>query len=194
MFSKAVKYNQETELKKMLISADDYQRMGAVGIFADKPRVELLDGEIFFKSPPSSTHNGHVDKISMFFTKKCFTRANIRTRGSVRLDEYSEPEPDIAVLHFKENFYNDRQASSKDIHFIIEVAVLSVQTDRTIKKQKYAESGIAEYWIVAPEKEIIEVYRKPKDGDYLEKSTYEKTDEWVFKTFDLTIKGSDLLI
>ena len=67
MPSKAIKYDNEATLKKMLISADDYQRMGVAGIFADKPRVELLDGEIYTISPISSDHNSHVDKASRFF-------------------------------------------------------------------------------------------------------------------------------
>lgn len=194
MPSKAIKYDNEATLKKMLISADDYQRMGVAGIFADKPRVELLDGEIYTMSPISSDHNSHVDKASRFFNKELFDDVLVRTQGSIRTDEYSEPEPDITLLRLDENFYNENQATVKDIYLVVEVAVMSVQIDRTIKKKKYAESGISEYWIIIPQKRIVEVYRKPKDGDYLEKSTYEKKDKWIFEKFNLEIKGIDLLI
>lgn len=194
MLTDVVPTIQEINPKKMLISADDYQRMGAAGIFEGKPRVELIDGEIYTISPFTPDHNSHVDKASEFFIIKLYGKAKIRTQGSVRTDEYSEPEPDVAILKFKENFYSDKQATAADLHLVIEVAVLSVQTDRTTKKTKYAASGIPEYWIVIPKKQIIEVYRKPKDGIYQEKTTYQKTDAWVFETFDLEIKGSDLLI
>ena len=194
MPSKAAKYNQEVTLKKMLITADDYQRMGAMGIFEDKPRVELIDGQIYTISPISSDHNSHVDKASRFFNKTMYDQVLVRTQGSIRTDDYSEPEPDITLLRLDENFYNKNAVTIKDIYLVIEVAVRTLQTDRTIKKKKYAESGIPEYWIVAPEKGMIEVYRKPNDGDYLEKSTYKKTDEWIFEPFDFKIKGTDLLI
>jgi hypothetical protein len=40
----------------------------------------------------------------------------------------------------------------------------------------------------------VEVYRRPKDGDYLEKNTYGKGDSWRFQPFELEVKGNDLLI
>ncbi|MCB0595031.1 MAG: Uma2 family endonuclease [Phaeodactylibacter sp.] len=194
MTSKPVQYKREGVRQKMLISAEDYQRMGAVGIFEGKPRVELIDGEIYAMSPLTPYHNSHVDKCAEFFTVKLFGKAKIRTQGSVRTDEYSEPEPDIAVLRYSENFYSDRQPAAADILLLLEVAVNSIETDRTTKKKKYAESGIPEYWIVIPKKDIVEVYRKPEDDTYLEKNTYNKADEWLFEAFNLPVKGSDLLI
>ena len=65
----------------------------------------------------------------------------------------------------------------------------TLETDRTVKKDKYAQAGIPEYWIVIPAKGIIEVYRQPEDGVYLEKMTYRQAEEWTFKAFDLVVKG-----
>ncbi|MEM6965763.1 MAG: Uma2 family endonuclease, partial [Bacteroidota bacterium] len=164
------------------------------GIFINKPRVELIDGEIYTMSPFTPDHNSHVDKITEFFIIQLYGKAKVRSQGSVKTDENSKPEPDIAVLKFKENFYRDRQATAKDIHLIIEVSVFTTQTDRTTKKKKYAAAGIPEYWIVLPKKSTVEVYRNPSKGNYLEKSVYQKIDEWIFTTFDLKVKGTDLLI
>ena len=194
MTSKPVQYKREGVRQKMLISAEDYQRMGAAGIFDDKPRVELIDGEIYAMSPLTPYHNSHVDKCAEFFTVKLFGKAKIRTQGSVRTDEYSEPEPDIAVLRYSENFYSDRQPVAADILLLLEVAVNSIETDRTTKKEKYAAAGIPEYWIIIPKEGIVEVYRKPEAGAYMEKSIYKKENEWIFETFNLSVKGSDLLI
>jgi Uma2 family endonuclease len=194
MPSKAAQIGPKRIRKKMLISAKDYQRMGAAGIFMDKPRVELIDGEIYTMSPFTPEHNAHVDKISRFFNKALFDEIIVRTQGSVRTDEYSEPEPDIAVLRYSEHFYSQEQVTAKDIHLLIEVTVNTLETDRVIKKKKYAEAGIQEYWIVIPPKGIIEVYKNVKDGSYLKENTYTKTEEWVFEAFGLSVKGSDLLI
>ena len=194
MTSKPVQYKREGVRQKMLISAEDYQRMGAAGIFDDKPRVELMDGEIYAMSPLSPYHNSHVDKISRFFNKALYDEILVRTQGSVRIDEYSEPEPDIAILRFIENFYVGRPPAPEDILLIVEVAVNTIATDQTTKKKKYAEASIPEYWIVIPKEGIVEVYRKPEDGAYLEKSIYKKENEWIFETFNLSVKGSDLLI
>ena len=194
MPSKASSYRRAPIRKKMLISADDYQRMGAAGIFEDKPPVELIAGEIYTMSPLSPSHNSHVDKIAEFFTIKLFGNAKIRNQGSIRLDEYSEPEPDITILRFDENFYHQNQATAKDVHLIIEVAIHTLATDRTIKCEQYAAADIPEYWIVAPEKGIIEVYQQPENGTYLKKKTYQIKDEWILAPFSLAVKGSDFLI
>ncbi len=34
----------------------------------------------------------------------------------------------------------------------------------------------------------------PEDGAYLEKKIYKKEEEWVFETFNLSVKGTGLLI
>ena len=186
--------NKEVLGKKMLISADDYQRMGVAGIFDDKPRVELIDGEIYFMSPITSDHNSHVDKAAEFFTINLFGKAKVRTQGSIRTDKYSEPEPDITILKYNEQFYKKKQATSEDVLLVVEVAVTTLKRDRTIKKKKYATTGIPEYWIVIPKKGIIEVFKNLKEGKYLKKSTYKINSKWTFDAFDLAVTGSDLLI
>jgi Uma2 family endonuclease len=174
-------------------SVDDYQRMGEAGIFEGKSKVELIDGQIISMSPLTPEHNYFVDEIAEFFTIQLYKKAKIRTQGSIRLDQYSEPEPDICILRLKNN-YRTNHALPEDVYLIIEVAVTTKSSDRTIKYQKYAQAGIPEYWIVLPEEGIIEVYSQPKGEVYLEKRTYQKEDEWTFQAFDLQIKGQDLLV
>ena len=178
----------------MLISAEDYQRMGAAGIFIGKPRVELLDREIYTMSPITPDHNSYVDKTSQFFTVKLFGKANVRTQDSIRTDDYSEPEPDITILRFDKHFYNKRQATAADTLLVIEVAVFTVKRDRTVKKKKYASTNIPEYWIIIPQKSIVEVYKYPENGKYTKKSTFKINSKWTFEAFDLAVSGCDFLI
>ena len=93
-------------------------------------------------SPISSDHNGHVNKITHFFTLNLHGKATIQTQGSIRTDEYTEPQPDVAILKLDEQFYANRLASILDIIILIEVAVRSLETDRTLKLKKYASVGI----------------------------------------------------
>lgn len=180
--------------KKLLITADLYQQMGAVGLLDNDQRMELIDGEIYTMSPLSSNHNSHVDKIAYYFNCELLNKVIIRSQGSIRLDEHSEPEPDIALLKFDEQFYKDRQVGPGDIHLLVEVAISTAETDLNFKKVKYAESGIREYWVVLPEENSIVVFQNPENGDYREKRTYSKSDQWNFTPFDLRVKGEDLLL
>ena len=95
----------------------------------------------------------------------------LQIQAPLAVSDDSEPEPDVTVLRFKENYYSDTQANAGDTHLIVEVAVFTLQTDRTIKKKKYAAAGVPEYWIVIPRKRTVEVYRKPEHGTYQEKKT-----------------------
>ncbi len=180
--------------QKMLISAADYQRMGEAGIFVGKPRVELIDGEILKMTLLTSLHSGHVAKAATFFTVSLFGKAIVLSQGSVRLDDYSEPETDVAILQFRADYYSSAHATPSHIRLLIEVAVESLKYDRTVKLAKYAHAGIPEYWIIIPEKGLVEVYRHPAEGVFRDKKTYQKEDAWHFEAFDLPIRGSDLLI
>lgn len=185
----------EINVQKMLITAEDYQKMGKAGIFENKPKVELIDGEIYTRSPITPDHNGHVDKVSRFFNRKFIDdQALVRTQGSIRTDDLSEPEPDITLLKFDESFYSIKQATAADVILVVEVAVFTLKKDRTIKKKKYATAGIPEYWIVIPQSKKIEVYQDPQDGDYAKKTTYSRKSSWRLERFDIEVKGSDFLI
>ncbi len=187
-------YDQKDFCEKFRISVDDYHRMGEIGIFDDQPRVELIDGEIMVRSPISPYHNSHVNKAADFFHGALAGQVLVWTQSSVRMDDFSEPEPDLALLKKREDYYKEAQPSPSEVYLLIEVSLETLAKDRILKLQKYARSGIPEYWIVIPEEEIVEVYRRPKAGDYQEKHTYGKEDSWRFETFDLEVKGSDLLI
>jgi Uma2 family endonuclease len=194
MTSKNTIYELKSNCEKFLISTADYHRMDDAGIFEGRPRVELIDGNIILRSPISPYHNSHVDKISRFFNYHLFEKAIVRTQGSIQLDDYSEPEPDLALLKPRADFYQDKAVRPEGIYLLIEVAIETVKKDRTVKVDKYAQAGIAEYWIVIPKEKLIEVYRAPKDGCYLEKHSYEPKDQWEVEVFGLDVRGTDFLI
>jgi Uma2 family endonuclease len=79
----------------------------------------------------------------------------------------SEPEPDISVLRGSDDDYDDVHPSTACL--VVEVAVSSVELDRALAAI-YAEAGIQEYWIVLVRGQAVEVYRRPVDGVYQEKS------------------------
>lgn len=180
--------------RKMRISVEKYQQMGKAGIFQEEPRVELINGEIFTMSPITPNHAAHTNKVAAFFDKKLEGKVLVTRQNPVRLNDFSEPEPDVAVLKPANDFYCTAHPTSKDIFLLIEIAVFTLKHDQTIKKKHYAESNIPEYWIVVPSKKRIEIYKKPKNGDYIEKEVYQKDDTWTFEAFDLEVKGSDFLI
>jgi Uma2 family endonuclease len=116
----------------------DYYRMAEVGILAPDARVELIDGEIIDMPPPGSSHAGTVDYLLSVLGTAARDRANLRVQSPVRLSEYSEPQPDLALL----------RPRAEDVLLIVEVAANSLRFDRKKKVPLYARHGIPEVWLL----------------------------------------------
>ncbi len=63
----------------------------------------------------------------------------MQVQGPVRLDDYSESEPDIALLTPREDYYRDALPGPTDVLLIIEVADSSQRYDRRVKVPLYAD-------------------------------------------------------
>jgi Uma2 family endonuclease len=153
-------------------TADEYQRMGEVGILLEGDRVELIDGEILAMTPIGTRHSASVGKATRALVRACGDDAFVLPGGSVRLDLYSEPQPDLVVLRPRNDFYASRHAGPADIIVIIEIAVSSIQYDRDVKVPLYAASVIPEYWLVDLNTNVLWRYSAPEDRGYREVQPY----------------------
>jgi Uma2 family endonuclease len=147
-------------------SADQYQRMGEIGLFRREDHVELLEGVIYQMTPIGSWHNGSISAMNMLFTSPLAGRAVVQVQGSLRLSPDSEPEPDLLVLRFRPDFYRSALAGPEDVLLLVEVADTSLGYDRGIKLPLYARAGIPEVWIVNRNDACVEVYREPRGASY----------------------------
>lgn len=151
-------------------SVDDYYRMAEVGIIAADERVELLRGEVVDMSPIGIRHGACVDELTRRFILGTNGRAHVRIQGPVRIDDMTEPEPDVALLKLRADGYRTAHPTAEDVLLIIEVADTSLEKDRMVKLPIYAEAGIPEVWIVDLAAGRIEVYRSPRAGAFSERS------------------------
>ncbi len=147
-------------------TADEYQRMGQTGILPSTDRVELIDGEVLAMTPIGPRHCAAVDRATRVFVTRAGDAAIVRVQGSVRLDLFTEPEPDVVLLRPRADFYASAHPGSADILLIIEVAESSLAYDREVKAYVYARSGVAEYWLVDLNADVLHRYSSPQDGSY----------------------------
>ena len=140
-------------------SVEEYHRMAEVGILKPDDRVELLDGDIIPMASMSSRHAAAIRKIAELFQRLIQGRALVSVQCPVRLDEYSEPQPDIALLRTDVSSYADAHPGPADVLLLIEVAQSSLAYDRDIKIPQYARAGIGEVWMVNLELQQVEVFR-----------------------------------
>lgn len=148
------------------ITVADFQKMEQVGILKPTARVELIEGIIVDMSPIGPAHNGIVDHLSQLLHRSIVDRGIVRTQGSIILDKYNEPEPDIAILKPKSDFYINELPAPKDIFFVIEVADVSLKEDRDRKIPLYAKHNISEVWLIDIANKSIEIYLEPSSSQY----------------------------
>lgn len=144
----------------------EYHRMAQAGILREDDRVELLDGVIASMSPIGPRHCSVVDRLTALLVPCLTGRAICRVQGAITLDEHSEPEPDIALLTPRDDFYSDSHPTAADVLLVIEVAETSIEQDRGEKLRLYAAAGIPEYWIVDLQRNVLIVHQRPIGTEY----------------------------
>jgi len=146
----------------------EYHRMADAGILRERDPVELLDGEIVEMSPIGRRHMAIVDRLNRLFVRRLGDQVIVRVQGPIVLDDYSEPQPDLALLRFRSNFYADGHPRPPDVLLAIEVSDSSVSYDRTVKLPLYARKHVREVWLVDLKAEVIDVHRRPTVAGYRE--------------------------
>jgi Uma2 family endonuclease len=115
-------------------------------------------------TPIGSQHAGIVNVLNRLFTQELSAKAVVSVQNPIRLDQYSEPEPDLAVLAWRDDHYQSRQPEPRDVKLIVEVSDTSVERDRRDKVSLYASFGIPCVWLVDVESKAVESFYSP-DGD-----------------------------
>jgi Uma2 family endonuclease len=148
------------------LTVDDYYRMAEVGILDEETRVELIDGEIIDMAPPGSPHAAAVTCLTRALVRAVQDQALVLVQNPVRLSRYSEPQPDLALLRPREDFYRAHHPRAGDVLPIVEVAAASSRFDRERKMPLYAAHGIAEAWLVDLNGQRLVRHRAPEHGAY----------------------------
>src|SRR2546429_7182181 len=137
------------EISRRFFIVPNTHRMGAPGFLPEDDRVELTHGKFLAVSPTGPRHNAAILRANQSLVRIAGDRALVGVQGSVRLDEYDEPLPDLYLLRPKDDFYASGHAGPADILLIIEVADSSLEYDQGIKVHLYAETRVPEYWVSA---------------------------------------------
>lgn len=150
------------------LTVSDYYRMAEAGILREDQRVELIDGAIIDMSPIGSRHAATVARINRLMVWSLGAQATVSPQNPLRLSDYSEPEPDIALLRPRQDEYAASHPGPMDVVLLIEVADSSLRFDREVKLPLYARHGIPEVWLVDLEQDRVLVFREPGADGYRE--------------------------
>ena len=171
-----------------------YLAMGEAGILKKEDRVELIDGVIVAMAAAGNRHLATVDRLNRMMGRAAGDRAIVRVQGAIDLHERSRPEPDLALLRERADFYESESAGPDDVLLLIEVSDSSVNYDRYDKLPRYARAGIPEVWITVLPERIIEAHTEPAGGRYTQMRTFRSGDTISPACFpDIALPVSEIL-
>ncbi|MEG4965434.1 Uma2 family endonuclease [Microcoleus sp. B6-A1] len=156
-----------TLLDIRLLTVEEYHRMAEIGILDADERVELLGGQIVKMAAKGTAHGAALKRTVELLQNLLWGLVLLSIQDPVRLNDFSEPEPDIALLVRDPLYYEDRHPTPSEVYLIIEVADTTLRTDLGIKANLYAQSGIADYWVLDVNNRQLHVFREPSQDGYL---------------------------
>ena len=145
-----------------------FHRLAEAGIFTEDDRIELIAGELIETAPIGDEHAGQVNWLSNDLAYRLHQRVIVATQNPIALGEHSNPQPDITLLGWRDDYYRGKCPTPEDVLLIIEIADTSVRYDREVKVPLYAEHRIPEVWLVDLQQRRVEVYRQPENSAYRE--------------------------
>ena len=171
-----------------------YLAMGEAGILRKEDRVELIDGVIVAMAAMGNRHLAAVARLNKMMVQAVGERAIVWVQGSIDLNERSRPEPDLALLRERADFYESEAAGPDDVLLLIEVSDSSVNYDRYDKLPRYARAGIPEVWITVLPERVIEAHTEPVGGRYVQMQTFRPGDTIIPGCFpDIALPASAIL-
>jgi Uma2 family endonuclease len=172
-----------TKLLRRLFTVTEYNRMVEAGILTKDDRVELIRGEIIQMSPIGRRHAAAVNRLVRIFTERLGDCIVLAPQNPVELDNHSEPQPDIALLHPRADFYESGHPTQQDVFLLVEVADSTIAFDRSVKVALYAEGNLNEVWLVDVTGQYIEVYRQSDQTGYQQQERFYRGQTVAMQAF-----------
>jgi Uma2 family endonuclease len=143
---------------RLAINVDMLDAMVAAGTIEDPTRVELIEGELVTMSPTHLPHARLTAKLIRHIGNSLTPEFEVFEGGSLRLNDYNEPMPDICVA---KSGLTANVLTPADCVLVIEVSEATARKDRLVKAPLYGKAGIPEFWIVDINTSETIVHRGP---------------------------------
>ncbi len=90
------------EVTRRRFTVHEYHRMGEAGILHEDDRVELMEGEIIEMAAIATRHFTCVNALNRLLVRRVGDAAIVSVQNPVRLDEHTEPQPDLTVIRTRD--------------------------------------------------------------------------------------------
>jgi Uma2 family endonuclease len=152
------------------LTVEEFDALAETEGWDEDTRVELLDGEIVWMSPINDPHAACVKRLNRLFNRRyADDQVLASVQDPIRIERYDEPQPDIALLRPRPDFYATATPTPDDVLLLVEVADTTLRTDLGRKARIYASGGVSDYWVVDLNNRVLYVHRQPEGGAYVER-------------------------
>jgi Uma2 family endonuclease len=149
------------------LTVEEFEALAETEGWDEDTRVELLDGEVVWMSPINDPHAACVKRLNRLFNLRyAEDQVLVSVQDPIRIERYDEPQPDVALLMPRPDFYAAATPTPVDILLLVEVSDTTLRADLGRKARIYASGGVAEYWVVDLNNRVLYVHRSPARGTY----------------------------
>src|SRR5437870_5574415 len=96
-----------------------YEQMVHAAILTKYDHVELMAGEVVLKMAMGPGHRACTARINHLFSRAVDDRAIVEVQSSIVLGEHCEPEPDVVILRWRDDFYATANPRPADVLLLI---------------------------------------------------------------------------
>lgn len=186
-------FNGQT-LKLRQITVEEYDLMIESGVFDENDQIELLNGVIIEKMPKGTKHATLNDIIATRLVQKLGEKVCVKNQNPIRLDEFSEPEPDIVLAELPFEKYFENHPLPTEIFLILEIADSTLGYDRNTKGLAYSRAGIRQYILLNVQEKTLEDYREPGADGFQSKQTLRAGQNFNLVAFpEISLSVNDFL-
>lgn len=153
---------------KYRLTIEDYLFLDRSGAFQGS-ETELVNGDVIVMSPEWRPHF-RIKSELLFLLRQAVEQAGlpyfVGSEGSIALSETDMPRPDIVLT---DDPSGEGAIPLRSVPLVVEVSSSTLDDDLEVKAQRYARSGIPEYWVVDVNGRIIHQMWTPSDAGYVER-------------------------
>jgi Uma2 family endonuclease len=148
-------------------SVDEYHRLSELGLLDQNERTELIAGQITLMIAKGTPHVTALRLLTRVFDPFLANQnAFASTQDPLRLDDLSEPEPDLAIVQGDFLDYTEQHPRPDQVHLVVEVADSTLKQDCEVKDKLYAQAGITDYWVLDLQNRQLHIFRDPSANRY----------------------------
>ncbi|HAC63330.1 MAG TPA: hypothetical protein DCF68_07255 [Cyanothece sp. UBA12306] len=148
-------------------TVQEYHQMSELGILDPDERTELIDGQIILMTAKGIPHVTALRLLATQFDRLLADQSVfVSTQDPIRLDNFSEPEPDLIIAKGTILDYADHHPRPDEVYLVVEVADSTLKQDCEIKEKLYAQANIADYWVLDVKNRQLHIFRDPTPTGY----------------------------